>query len=100
MNRIFGSAPPLFSIVESTFLLVAGLINVVFLITIFFTLDYRYERLASRLKIAILLMIPFCWAFLALRPFVPLAGHFVWIAGIVVTMYSQQFANYLAMGER
>jgi len=83
-----------FSLSESLCLLVCGLINPLFAVTLFFGLDHRFDRLASRLRLVVVAMIPFCWAFFLLVHERPLAGHFVWIVGILVTMFSKRIADF------
>ena len=91
---MLGGPQPVFSLFESLCLLVSGLINPLFVVTLIFGLDRRYDRLASQLRIAVVLIIPFCWVFFSLDHQLPLAGHFVWVAGILVTMFSEKISEF------
>jgi hypothetical protein len=77
-------------------LLIAGWINPVFLITAFLILAEIHQRLVAILKVVIVLMIPSTWLFFAtFRMYYPREGHFVWVIGMLLVLFSDQ----LAVGE-
>lgn len=68
--------------------LLSGWINPVFLISAFLLSIHRLPRVAAGLRIATLVMIPFCWVVFRAAHLVPREGHFVWVAGILLTLLS------------
>jgi hypothetical protein len=76
--------------------LISGWINPVFLIAVFFPSLSRSQRLVSALKNAVVLMIPFCWLLFVYDEIYPREGHFVWIFGILLTLFSRELARAFA----
>jgi hypothetical protein len=87
-NLVLRGSQPDFSPLESICLFISGLINPVFISALILGEFRRHNRLASRLRIAVVLMVPFSWFFFYLIHDRPLAGHYVWIAGILLTIFS------------
>ena len=69
-------------------LLVSGWINPLFLVTLAFALSKRYRRMISLLRIILLLMFPFCWVAFLFANFYPREGYFLWLLGMVLTLFS------------
>lgn len=86
-QKLLYGHPFIFSDFEYFSLLIAGWINLVFLISAFLDLSGLYPRVLAPLKVALALMIPFCWIFFYLKHLHPLAGHFLWIIGMVVVIF-------------
>jgi hypothetical protein len=78
---------------EKVCTLVAGWINPVFLLALIAGWIGRPRRLASILRIVVLAMIPFCWAIFRYESLYPREGHFVWIAGMLIALFSTQLAR-------
>lgn len=72
-------------------LMVSGWINPLFLITAIFIAFRKARRLANVLRIVILLMIPFCWVAFHNVKVRPREGHFLWIFGMLLVLFSNQF---------
>lgn len=85
--------PPLFGPLAYISLLISGWINPLLLVVAFMDLAEIHQRLASILRKAILAMIPFAWlfSFYELRMY-PREGHFLWIIGMLFTLYPQLFS--------
>jgi hypothetical protein len=94
---LFHNVPPLFGPLAYASLLVAGWINPVFLLVACLDLTNARLRLASILRMVILGMIPFAWffAFYEIRTY-PREGHFLWLLGMLLVMYPQQFSPNVA----
>jgi len=70
--------------------LISGWINPVFLITaIFVSLD-RPRRLIAVMRIVLILMIPFCWIVFHYEGVYPREGHFIWILGMSLVLFSRE----------
>lgn len=68
-------------------ILIGGLINPLFLVIL--TLAVKgYQRAVTVLRIILLLMIPFCWVAFYLYRSYPREGHFLWILGMVLVLFS------------
>ena|SRR6266496_4895738 len=83
-------------IFEYVALLISGWINPVFLIVVAFMLRQRYQRTVAILRIIVLLMFPFCWVVFYYYGFYPREGHFLWLVGMVMVLFSSGFKG----GER
>jgi len=70
--------------------LLSGWINPVFLITAIFVFFGKSPRLIAVMRIVVVLMIPFCWFFIHYEGVYPREGHFVWIAGMLMTLFSRE----------
>ena len=68
-------------------ILIAGLINPVFLV--YTTLAYlkRNPRTARVLKCALLVMIPFCWVVFHYIEVYPREGHDLWVNGMLLVLF-------------
>ena len=78
-------------------LLVSGWINVLFLVALILRASRRQAWALALLRVIILLMIPGCWlVFLeTLRP--PREGHFVWIIGMLLVLFSDELSQWLRL---
>jgi|SRR5579859_2696264 len=72
--------------IEYFSLLISGWINPLFLAAV--TLGFWRPASSASLifRIATLLSIPFCWVVFDYEGFYPREGHFLWLAGIVLTL--------------
>jgi hypothetical protein len=91
--QFFQGVPPLFAPLEDAALLISGCINPFFLLTAFLILIDGRGRALSICKILLLLMIPFCWLFFTLRHFYPREGHFLWVLGMLLVLFSGELAS-------
>jgi hypothetical protein len=69
--------------------LVSGWINPVFLIAVALTSFKRSEPFARVAAIIVILMIPSCWIVFYNHNLYPREGHVVWIAGMVLVLWSR-----------
>jgi hypothetical protein len=76
--------------VNWTSLTVAGWINPAFIVAAFLDLSGQYKRTFAILRVFILVMIPFCWVFFARAFMYPREGHFAWIGGMVMALFSKE----------
>jgi hypothetical protein len=75
--------------IEYLSLLGSGLINPVFLITFFLQIfRVRQPLLIVVLRTLTILMIPLCWVVFRYEHFHPREGHFLWIAGMLLTLFA------------
>jgi hypothetical protein len=72
-------------------LMISGWINPLFLVSMVLILIRRAQKAISILRIAILLMIPFCWIVFYNLKVRPLEGHFLWILGMVMVLFADRF---------
>jgi hypothetical protein len=72
-------------------LLISGWINPLLVITVFLALWKKYPRATAILRIMILLMIPFCWVFFYYTESYPREGHFLWVIGMLLMLFSGKF---------
>jgi hypothetical protein len=75
------------SIFDYIAILISGLINPLFLISIALILLER-QRAVDILRTTFLLMIPFCWVVFYFHHFYPREGYFVWLFGMVLVLFS------------
>jgi hypothetical protein len=73
--------------------LISGWINPVFLITAIFVFLGRPQRLIAAMRVLVVVMIPFCWVVFHYEGVYPREGHFVWIVGMLVTLFSRELAG-------
>ena len=92
-DGMVGRGAPFHNYIEWSALLVSGWINPVFTITAFLDLSGQYKRAVGVLRVIILVMIPFCWVFFATAFMYPREGHFVWIAGMLMVLFSRTIAR-------
>jgi hypothetical protein len=75
-------------------LIIAGWINPIFLVIAFLILTGLHQRLVAILKVAVVLMLPFTWLFFAtFRMYYPREGHFLWVVGILLGLFSGRIAG-------
>ena len=74
-------------------LVVSGWINPVFLLSAFLDLTGQYQRTVNVLRIVVLSMIPFCWVFLYSFHLYPREGHFLWILGMLMALFSARLSQ-------
>ena len=72
-------------------LFVSGLVNVAFLLALFLKFK-RDGRAFAVARIAVLAMIPSSWAVFVMLPAFPREGHFFWVAGMFLALFSDEFA--------
>jgi len=87
---------------EAGCLVVSGLINPVFIVTAFLEPSGVYARRVPVLRIMVVIMIPFCWIFFATSRFdvYPRGGHFLWIIGMLIVLFSGQLAGITTHKEK
>jgi hypothetical protein len=68
--------------------LVSGWINPFFLTFVVMAVLGRGKRLGEVLRIAIPFMVPFCWIIFLYEHLLPREGHFLWIAGMLLALFS------------
>jgi hypothetical protein len=73
--------------------LLSGWINPVFLMTAIFLIRGWPQRLIAVMRIMVVLMIPFCWVIFHYEGVYPREGHFVWIAGMLIALFSRELAG-------
>src|SRR5579859_6777107 len=69
-------------------ILITGWINIVFLATVVIRWRGGNQRAFTILRTTTLLMIPFCWIVLYRGGMFPREGHVLWIASMVVALFS------------
>jgi hypothetical protein len=68
--------------------LVTGLINPVLIVYMILVMLRRSFQLAKILKFMVLLMVPFSWVIFHYEDYYPREGHFLWITGILLSLFS------------
>lgn len=81
-------------------LLLSGWINPAFLIAAALELFGKQRRLLSVLKTAVILMIPFCWIVFYYEDDHLREGHFMWIAGMLMVLFSAKLSSIFPRNER
>ena len=76
-------------------LLISGWINPLFLIAAVLGFLGRHERSFAALRIVVVLMIPFCWVVFYYEDLYAREGHFVWILGMLLVLFSREIAERL-----
>ena len=66
--------------------LLAGLINPLFLITLLLIALKKLPRATLVLSVLVLLMLPSCWVIFHHENFHPGKGHFLWITGMLLVL--------------
>ena len=74
-------------------LLISGWINIAFLVSM--AIRWREgNRLAFKiLRTTTLLMVPFCWIIFYDQNLFPREGHLLWIAGMVLALFSDNLSS-------
>ncbi len=75
-------------------ILVSGLTNIVFLITTALMLMNRREKLAAIFRVLLLLMLPCSWFILYELKFVAREGHYMWILGMLLVVFSNELTGF------
>jgi hypothetical protein len=78
-------------LLESFALLVSGLINFAFLLYVLVIRLKPNDWAVIALRLAVPLMIPFCWIVFYYEDFYPREGHFLWILGMLLVLFSDKF---------
>ncbi|MGO9591890.1 MAG: hypothetical protein ACLP3K_17820 [Candidatus Acidiferrales bacterium] len=73
--------------------LISGWINPAFLIAAALSVFGQRLRLVAALRIVVLLMIPFCWIVFHYESLYPREGHFVWIIGMLLVLFSRELSR-------
>jgi hypothetical protein len=68
--------------------LCSGLINPLFLAAIAMLRRKKTERFGKSLRIAVLCLLPACWLYFWVEKMYPHVGYFLWVAAIVVALFS------------
>ena len=71
-------------------MLVSGWINPIFIVAMILALRWADKRPFAVLRIAVLAMIPFCWIVYYKERSYPREGHFLWILGMLLILFSQR----------
>jgi hypothetical protein len=69
-------------------ILISALITPVFLVNATLIFLKRAPRTASLLKFLLLAMIPFCWVVFHALAVYPREGHFFWVIGMLLVLFS------------
>jgi hypothetical protein len=81
---------PLVSRVSLVAIAVSGLINGVFVLTTILGVIARANTAFKRLRIVVLLMMPFPWLVFRLENLNPREGYFVWTLGMLLVLFSDR----------
>jgi len=73
-------------------MLISGWINPAFLIALAFASSVRFHRVFSILRTVLIVMFPFCWVVFRYEDLRPREGHFVWIVGMLLALFSKELA--------
>jgi len=73
--------------------LISGWINIAFLVSLTIRWRSGNGRAFRTLRVITLLMIPFCWIVLYDERLVPREGHILWIASMVVALFSDSLSS-------
>jgi CDP-diglyceride synthetase len=68
--------------------LCSGLINPLFLAAVALLRGKKTERFGKSLRIAVLCLLPACWLYFWVQKMYPHVGYFLWVAAIIVALYS------------
>jgi hypothetical protein len=71
----------------------SGLINVLFVLATICWLSARARALFKALRIAVLLMMPFCWVAFHTEHLYPREGYFFWIPGMMLVLFSKRLGR-------
>lgn len=74
-------------------LVISGWINPVFIVTAVLDLSGQYRRTVWVLRILVLVMIPCCWIFFYAFHLYPREGHFLWILGMLLALFSNTLSR-------
>ena len=79
--------------VEFTAIVVSGLINPVFLITLASLERNKNKKAGETLRIVVLCMFPACWVVLFMNHYYPKAGYFLWASAMLVALFSKRLSE-------
>lgn len=82
-------------LLEYVAVLISGWVNLVFLIATMIAVRGRSPRMLVALRTAVILMIPFCWVVFRYQDLYAREGHFVWILGMLLTLFSGEIKRTL-----
>lgn len=74
-------------------MLLSGWINLIFLIAVVLLFRKRARRLVNAFRIVLLLMLPACWIIFSSESLRPRYGYFLWIAAMMMALFSNSFEN-------
>jgi hypothetical protein len=77
-------------------LLLSGLINPVFLATVWLLQKERTGKLGSILRVVLLCMLPSCWLVFSYQGMRPFVGYYLWTTSMLVALFSNSFSKQLA----
>lgn len=93
-KALFHNVPMPIDAIPYLSLLIAGWINPVFVAAAFLSLTRIHKKLVAVLKSAVLIMILFTLLFFAtFKMFYPREGYFIWLAGMLLVLFSDRIAN-------
>lgn len=72
-------------------LFVSGLVNIAFPLAMLLKVR-QYPRAFAAARIAVLVTIPCSWLVFVLLPDIPREGHIVWVAGMLLALFSEEIA--------
>ena len=72
---------------------ISGLINPLFLLTVAFMEFKPFVRPRAILRIVLLLLFPVCWVVFFHDELHPREGYFLWIAGMLLVLFSNEISN-------
>ena len=81
-------------------LMLTGWINPLFLVTAILILLRKAATLVGILRIVILLLIPLCWVVFHYETVHPREGHFLWILGMLLVLFSAKLRPSEAKAQR
>ncbi|MGC2419987.1 MAG: hypothetical protein WA434_19755 [Candidatus Acidiferrales bacterium] len=79
--------------VEHLSLFMSGCVNPVFLVAAALGFSGGHQRSMAVLRIVVILMIPFCWIVFHYESMYPREGHFVWIIGMLLVLFSRELGR-------
>ena len=74
-------------------ILLTGWINPAFLIATALLFTRRWPRLATVFRVLCVVLIPFSWYVLYQQKLVPRVGHYLWIASMLLVMFSNELTG-------
>ena len=73
-------------------ILLSGLINPLFLASIFLLHRERTKRIGRIMRLALLCLLPVCWIVFLENHLYPHVGYFLWVGGMILALYSSAFS--------
>jgi len=81
-------------------MMMTGWINPLFLVTAILILLRKAATLVGILRIIVLLLIPLCWVVFHYETVHPREGHFLWILGMLLVLFSAKLRPSEAKAQR